>query len=426
MKKNKRQYLGFEENLDGMVVLQLPAIHTEVLLSLLSMQHISLYQVRRTEEDVYFAIRLDDFHLVQKLLRQQHWRFRICSKKGVPFFISRLKRRKGLWAGLICCIFLGHLMLSCLWGYEVSGNERYSDAHVIALVQQYGLWQGCRRDSFNYEEIEHKIELEHPEFTWVQLEIKGTTLCISVKERLADSVELQTSGSIVAKTEGKLTLVRTYTGTALVGEGDWVTAEQVLIGGWMYPDRVRNTMGEFVNAGEPYAVRAKGEIWGERAYRAIGVCTLEESCLQYTGQQETKVSILWHEHVLASVGAKTSPYPYSEDTEEIRTLFQWGKWYCPIKICNITYQEKAVMHHSYTEEEAYQTALERARRQIQQKVPQSGKFIRESSGICRSTEDGAIQVEVIWIVEEPLGVIKQVPLPETLPLEKGNQKTEEN
>lgn len=84
------------------------------------------------------------------------------------------------------------------------------------------------------------------------------------------------------------------------------------------------------------------------------------------------------------------------------------------------------MHHSYTEAEAYQTALERARRQIQQKVPQSGKFIRESSGICRSTEDGAIQVEVIWIVEEPLGVIKQVPLPETLPLEKGNQKTEEN
>lgn len=418
MKHSKQKRMRFEESLDGMVVLQLQAAHTEALLSLLSMHHIPLYQVRRTEKDIFFTICLDDFHAVQNLLRKQHWRFHICSKKGIPFFISRLKRRKGLWAGLFCCIFLWHFLLSCLWGYEVSGNERYSDAHMIALVQQYGLWQGCRLNRFDYEALEHEIELEHPEFTWIQLETKGTTLCISVKERLADTAEIATSGSIVAKADGKITMIRTYTGTALAAEGDMVMAEQVLIGGWAYPERVRNTMGEFVDAGEPYAVRAKGEIWGERTHRAIGSCALEEAWLQCTGKKEKSTAILWREHVIFSVGAKTSPYPYSEDIKEVRSLLQWGKWQCPIQVCTTTYQEKKMLHHSYTEEEAYQTAIERARKQIQQRIPQSGKFVRESSGMYRSAEDGVIQAEVVWIVEEPLGEIKEIPLPDAIALKE--------
>ena len=125
---------------------------------------------------------------------------------------------------------------------------------MIALVQQYGLWPGTRLSAIDYEALEHLIELEHPEFTWVQLEQKGTALCIAVKERLADSADLQDTGSIVAKTDGRITDLVVYTGTAFVDTGDVVQAGQVLIGGWDYPERVRDSMGMFVDAGEPYAV----------------------------------------------------------------------------------------------------------------------------------------------------------------------------
>lgn len=417
MKKNKRNRICFEKCLDGMVELRIQAIHTEDLLSLMAMHQIPLSQVYRTEKDIFFTIRLDDFRVVQNLLRKQRWRFYICSKQGVPFFISGLKRRKGVWVGLVCCTVLGHFLLSCLWGYEVTGNERYSDEHIIALVQQYGLSPGCRLDHVDYETLEHEIELNHPEFTWMQFETNGTTLCISVKERLADTADVQTTGSIVAKTDAKITMVRTYTGTVYVQEGDWVTADQVLIGGWAYPERVRNIMGEFVDVGTPYPVRAKGEIWGEREYRAIGVCALDEISLQYTGQEKRAFSFLWREKVLCSVGTKTSPYTYSETSENIKSLFQWGKWDCPVKIREVIYREKRVLRHSYTEEEAYQIAIERARRQIQQRIPQSGHFVRENEGIYRSLEYGVIQAVVVWVVEEPLGEIKQIPLPDAIYIE---------
>ena len=89
----------------------------------------------------------------------------------------------------------------------------------------------------------------------------------------------------------------------------------------------------------------------------------------------------------------------------------WGKRYCPIIICTTTYYEQTVVQRSFTPEEAYQTAIERARRILQQTMPQDSVFIRESSGMHRSTQDGVIQAEVVWIVDEPLGQIAQVSLP---------------
>ena len=57
---------------------------------------------------------------------------------------------------------------------------------MIALVQEYGLVPGSRKDKFDYDELEQQIVQEHPEFVWIRLEPDGTTLSITVKERLPD------------------------------------------------------------------------------------------------------------------------------------------------------------------------------------------------------------------------------------------------
>ena len=45
--------------------------------------------------------------------------------------------------------------------------------------------------------------------------------------------------------------------------GQWVKGAG-LIGGWDYPDRQRNSNGEFAPSGTPYAVKAKGVIYLRR------------------------------------------------------------------------------------------------------------------------------------------------------------------
>ena len=411
MKHLKKSSLSLEQQLDGMVTLHIQKCTPEQILTMLSTENIPLFQITMEKQKFYFSIYLDDFKAVQRILRSHHIRFHICRKRGLPFLLSRMKRRKGLWVGIMSSVVLWQVLCSFLWDYEVYGNTTYSDEHIIALVQAYGLWPGSRQSVFDYEALEHEMELDHPEFTWIQLEPKGTTLCISVKERLSDTVDTQISGSIVAKADGVITEFLVYTGTALAAEGAQVSAGQVLIGGWDYPERVRNNMGEFVDAGEPYAVSAKGVVRGQTVHRAIGTCALEETRLVCTGKSVSCTEYLWKQHSLFSVGASHTPYQYSDDETTIKSLFQWGRWQCPIKKRTTVYREQIAIHHSFTPDEAYQTAIERARYQLQMKLPQDSEFIRESCGMHRTAEDGTVQAEVVWIVDEPIGMYRQVLLP---------------
>ncbi len=409
-RRHKR--MNLEQQLEGMVMLEIPTTTPQQILSLLSGNGIVLYHVETTADALYITIVLDDFKRTNKLLRHHHLRFRIGAKHGMPFFLSRCKRRKGVWLGLVCAILLGQFLLSFLWTYEVTGNERYSDAHIIALVQQYGLWPGTKLHTVEYAALEHTIELEHPEFTWVQLERKGTTLCIAVKERLADSADLQYAGSIVAKADGKITALTVYTGTDLVAMGQSVQAGQVLIGGWDYPERVRNTMGLFVDAGAPYAVQAQGEVRGEVLHRAVGTCALEETWLVPTGNCTKGTMVLWGQYQLFTLGEEVSPYVYSDTVVTRKSILGWGKWQCPIVLCTTTYQEQREVRHRFTPEEAYHTAIERARRRLELSMPQDGIFVRESYGMHRNMQEGIIQAEVVWTIDEPLGQMAQVPLPD--------------
>ena len=83
---------------------------------------------------------------------------------------------------------------------------------MIALVQEYGVLPGSRIDKFDYDALEQRIILEHPEFVWVQLQPNGTTLEITVKERLSDEKTERQQGSIVAESDGKITELLVFRG----------------------------------------------------------------------------------------------------------------------------------------------------------------------------------------------------------------------
>ena len=158
-------------------------------------------------------------------------------------------------------------------------------------------------------------------------------------------------------------------------------------------------------------MRAKGVVSGQTERRAIATCALQEKWLQLTGKKDKYTVLLWQEHQLFAFGAKESPYLYSTNRVAYKNLFRWGNLQSPLCLKTVTYEEKILLQRSYTSSDAYQVAVERARRQLQTQLPQTATFVRESSGVHRTTEDGMIQAEVVWIVEEPIGQLQQVELP---------------
>lgn len=414
--------MKFDRYLNGMVELETDAVYTEMVLHLFTAEGVSVYHVKRKTERVWFWIHLDDFSAVQHILRHHKIRFRIRKREGLPFVISRLKRRRGLLLGTGLGFAMLYLLLSFIWGYDVSGNQQYSDEHLIALVQEYGVIPGSRSDKFDYDALAKEIVQDHPEFTWVQLKPDGTTLHITVKERLPDTAERQKTGSLVAKTSGRITELLVFRGTACVKKGDWVSKGQLLVGGWDYPDWQRSINGTFEPAGEPYMVEAHAVISGEQERRATGVCALAEQNLIPTGQETTQFSLLWRGHQLHLKGPEKSPYRYASQKTTQHSLFQWNGFELPVYVKKTVFSEKQLQQNTYTETEAYNIAVERARKHLQQQMPAKSRFLHESIGLVKNARPDLVQAEVIWLVEEPIAEKQQIALPSAITIVEEEQR----
>ena len=79
---------------------------------------------------------------------------------------------------------------------------------------------------------------------------------------------------------------------------------------------------------------------------------------------------------------------------------------------------------SYTREEAYRIAVERARKRLQTQMAAGSRFIRESNGMQRSGKQTVVQAEVVWTVEDNLAQVQQKQLPEPALMQPEPQQAE--
>lgn len=405
--KSGRWAMNFDDLFGGYVELVLYVSQGEDFINKATKQGIMFANVyRKNEKELLVKIKLEDFKTLTRLLRKQHLKFHILSRFGLPFWISRMKRRKGLLLGVCFSSILLAFLLSLIWGYEVSGNEKFSDEYIIALVQQYGLVPGSAIDSFDYAAIQKQIVLEHKDFSWIAIKPRGTTLEIKVKERLNNKIDDATPADLVAKTDGKITELLVYKGTAAVKLEEKVRKGQILIGGWDYGEWSRNDLGKYVPAGDIYLVQAKGIIRGEVAHSAVGICFLEENILFDTGETSKTLAIKTKNKHLVLLGEMKNPYLHSRKENYTKNIIFWQKYQLPWQIEETTYIEQELQQVKHSREEAYHLALERAREKLTSLLSEQRIFLEETIRLLPSTDENQIQVEVTWLTEENMGLLK--------------------
>lgn len=399
--------MNFDDLFGGYVELVLYLTQGEELINKATKQGIMFANVyRKNENELLVKIKLEDFKSFTYLLRKEHLKFHIVGRFGLPFFLSRMKRRKGLLLGICFAVTLVYTLLSFIWGYEVSGNEKFSDDYIIALVQQYGLLPGAKIDDFDYAQIQKQFVLDHKDFSWVAIRPQGTTIEIQVKERLDNKIDDKTPADLVAKTDGKITELLVYKGTPLVKIGEQVQKGQILIGGWDYAKWGRADDGKYVPAGEAYHVQADGIIRGEVAHSSVGTCFLEENILYDTGQVSKSWAILTKNKQIIFWGKRKNPFLYSRKENYTKNIVFWQKYQLPWQIEEIIYIEQDVEKVVHSREDAYHLALSRAREKLKDLLSEQRNFLQETIMLLPITDEKQIQVEVTWITEENMGILK--------------------
>lgn len=403
--------MRFEDFLSGFVEIELQPREAEQVINEAIRNNLSLTNIYQKKGRLYVQVPLDQFWDFSRLLRKQREQMHIVRRAGLPFWISQLKRRKGLLLGGCFGIAVVYLLLGFVWSYEVEGNAHFSDEYIIALVQQYGVIPGAKTEDLDYDEIQQQFVMDHRNFTWISIHPEGTKIKIKVKERLLNEGVDERPACLIANQDGIVKELLVFRGTPMVQRETAVHAGQILIGGWEYPERTKNEMGIYEKSGEPYLVRAKGVVYGEVAHTAMGICHLQEERLEETGEMKKQIAIQFADYTFVLWGPRQAPYINSRNEITTKKPPSWKNYRIPVSFITTEFYEQKPVLQEYSRDDAMKIAVERGREKLRLSLSGAGQkntFVGEELLLLPEVEEGQIQIQVTWTVEENLAEVKLI------------------
>jgi len=71
------------------------------------------------------------FKMVRPVAKKTHSKVKIISKNGMPFIISRYRKRKAYVLGALLFLVLINLIASFIWDIEITGNKDVGRSDII-------------------------------------------------------------------------------------------------------------------------------------------------------------------------------------------------------------------------------------------------------------------------------------------------------
>ncbi len=194
---------------------------------------IGLWGYGRGDGCAVARIKAREYRRLRGVCRRSGARTRLLEKRGAPFQLYRLRRRKGLLVGAAGGIGLYIFLAGFLWGVSVTGTEALPDRLVLETAARYGICRGSRLSGVNPRGATQGILAERPQLSWAGINTDGCFMEIAVKEGQPKPEPEEQEGwsNIVAAREGQVVEIQAQQGRPEVSIGEAVQKGQLLISG---------------------------------------------------------------------------------------------------------------------------------------------------------------------------------------------------
>lgn len=330
----------------GYVRIRITGYSPERFLNLCNKRNIVLYAVRYEENGYTMEVSRRDFFCLKKMLRKTGTQIHILGKQGLPFFLFRYRRHKGLVLSLAGCFLLLLLLSQCLWEVEVSGNYRLTDTQLIQYLKEQGIETGVRLAKIDCQNLEEALREHYPEVIWASARIEGTRLYLSIQEIKEESsgivkTELGSS-DLVASHAGTVVSIVTRKGMPLVKAGEQVEMGDILVSGCMelYDDYETLTGYAYCDADADVVLHI------EEAYTDQIPIFYDKKIP--TGRTKKQIRIIFGEQIL-SFGERQPAYEACTVTTEQIPLIIGSHFQFPFELVKISTSEVTYEQTRYTE-----------------------------------------------------------------------------
>lgn len=317
------------------------------------------------------------FFALKPLLKKTGTRAAVLGKYGLPFFVSKMCRRKLFVAGLVCCILFWCLASRFIWDIRIEGNFALTEDVLMDYLEEQGVHTAMKKSALEIETLEQALREDYDLITWTSVQLKGTTLLIHIKENEMpvydnrNKAETERGMDLVAEKEGVVTYIITRSGVPKVACGDSVQKGDILVSGAVpvYNEDTTVRRYQYVTAD------ADITLCYERNLSLEEEVAYEEKC--YTGE-EIEIPVAGAGEKEVALRFRKVPYDFYDTSEEKKQVQLLDHLYLPLYYGKRTVREYEIVPKMHTDEEM-KTLLQEQWRKIITTLSEKGVQITEKN-----------------------------------------------
>ncbi|SER70508.1 sporulation protein YqfD [Salipaludibacillus aurantiacus] len=238
------------------------------------------------ETDSMFTanVMLADLSKLKKLAKHFPCKIYFIEKRGAPFILKRITKRKGMLAGLAAFIFALILLSNMVWSITIDGAEPHLEYELRSAISDMGVKKG----KLHYflpppEKIQENIMNELDKVTWVGVTKQGSALHFQVVEReIVEEKQRSGPAHLVAARKAVIHDLFVEKGKPMVEPNQFVKKGEILVSG-------------LIGKEDNYKrVAAEGRVRGESWYKVNVKVPLNLAVETVTGEIQRKHALkLW-------------------------------------------------------------------------------------------------------------------------------------
>lgn len=390
----KNQWTSY---LFGVVKVSICGRGTERFLNDCIRKNITVWNVKRNQsESLSFFIRLQDVHALRAVVKKNECKCRFEKRLGFPFFVKKSWRNNGFVLGLLAFLMVIFVLSNMIWGIKVEGASPETEHLIKKELSSIGVKTGKFQFLVeNPDDIQKTLTDNIQQITWVGVELTGTTYHLKVVEKnQPEEEELVSPRHIVAQKEAVIKKMFVEQGQPLTTLNEHVSKGQVLVSGLIGKED------------EQKKVAAKAEIFGETWYKSSITIPLKTTFDVLTGEAKVKHYLQLGSFKIPIWGFGASKFESFEVEDDVYHV-KFLKFTLPIAYVNETYREKEQIKREYSVEQAKEAALDRGRKDIEDKLDEEEKVIGEKV-LHQSNENGKVKLTVLYQAIE--NIVKTTPI----------------
>ncbi len=376
--------LHWIQYIKGYVTIKVWGYSVERLLNLCGNHDILVWGIKDHGDYHTMNISVRGFFALKPLLKKTGTRAAVLQRYGLPFFVSKMCRRKIFVIGLVACMAFWILTSGYIWNIKIEGNFALTEDVLLDYLESQGVHTAMKKSNLKIEDLERALREDYDLITWTSVQLNGTTLLVHIKENEMPEYD-QTGQSqtgegmdLVASRSGTVSYIITRSGVPQVALGDTVEKGDILVSGAVpvYNEDTTVRKYQFVKSDADIILRYGEDICVEKniAY--------EEK--RYTGEQED-IWVLGAGDKEWSLRFRKIPYAAYDSSEEKKQVQLLDHLYLPFSYGQKTVREYEIIEQKHTEEEM-KTLMQEEWDKIISTLEEKGVQIAEKNVTIKKTD----------------------------------------